>query len=369
MKHIMSYITLLLTFMLVTSCEHRPLVDLNVTTGKYVRIYINEQIKNVTYGFYAEDIVKPEFINPGVMRVVLCDRETGRMVSERYLQNYGRDERGYYLDCYIGAPVGEYRLMVYNFGTETTQVRNEGNCFGTEGYTNHISMQYYPKLPKPATEPKPNYDQMNLLYEPDHLWTVADDNVLIKETNSPDTLWNSKHDYYTAETIVKSYYIQVKVKGAQWISNTSSLLTGVAGSKLVYKNEMVAEPPAILYFEMRERQRQPVMVPKKDDKGNASGDGEMEETQSAIIYSTFNTWGKLPDVESVFKITFSFNTVGGGNQTETMDITHNFTTEEAINHQWIIIEKEIEIKEPEGGGGGFTPGVDEWEDEEHEIII
>ena len=148
----------------LASCEHRPLRDPDFTTAKYVRIYIDEHIKNITEGFYATDVEAPDFVEPGVMRVVLCDVNTGQMVSERYLQHTGRDERGYYLDGYIGAPEGDYRLMVYNFGTETTQLKVEGNCFGTEGYTNHISMQYYPKLPRPVGAPSPNYDQMNLLY-------------------------------------------------------------------------------------------------------------------------------------------------------------------------------------------------------------
>lgn len=369
MKKMLFNLSALLVLLVATSCEHRPLVDPETGTAKYVRIYIDEHIKNVTEGFYADDIERPEFVEPGVMRVALCDPNTGRVVSERYLQHYDRDERGYYLDGYIAAPAGEYKLLVYNFGTETTQIKNESNCFGAEGYTNHISMQYYSKLPRMFGTSRPNYDQMNLLYEPDHLWTVADDKVVIREYNGADTLRNSDGDFYTASTIVESYYIQVKVNGAQWMSGSSTLLTGVAGSKKLFANEMVTTPPAILYFEMKERQRKTVLVPKKDEEGNVMNNGETEETQSAYLYATFNTWGKLPDTESLFKITFSFVTVGGGNQTETIDITDYFKTEDAINHRWIIIEKEIDIKEPECGGGGFTPGVDDWDDEEHNFIV
>ena len=36
----------------ITSCEHRELTD--PTDIHYVRVYLDEQIKNVTYGFYDE---------------------------------------------------------------------------------------------------------------------------------------------------------------------------------------------------------------------------------------------------------------------------------------------------------------------------
>ena len=100
---------LLCTFLLV-GCEHRELSDPN--TGHYLRIYWDEEIKNVTCGFYDESLNHPEYKRPYVMRVVLADPASGRVVSERYFQNNGEDERGYYIDGYIGAEPGTYNLLV-----------------------------------------------------------------------------------------------------------------------------------------------------------------------------------------------------------------------------------------------------------------
>ena len=60
----------LLLLMLLTACEHRELSDPN--TGHYLRIYVNEQIKNVTCGFYDESLEHPEYQRPYVMRVVFA---------------------------------------------------------------------------------------------------------------------------------------------------------------------------------------------------------------------------------------------------------------------------------------------------------
>lgn len=358
-------ITLLLTVM-ISSCEHEPLYDMN--NAHYIRIYINDSVQNINKDLYHEDVKEKELQLPEVMRVVLCDRNTGQMVSERFLQHVGRDDKGYYIDGYIGAPEGDYKLIAYNFGTETTQIRGEYNFFDMIGYTNHISPMYYPKLPKTAGGQQPSYDQQNILYDPDHLWVVRDDNVKVRDNMYVDTLRAVDGSFYMAETIVETYYIQIKIKGAQWISSSISLLTGMAGSKQMYNNKMIESPPATIYFEMKEREKKTVLVPTPS-KDNKDGN-EYVETETAVIYATFNSWGKLPKEDSYFRITFSFGIFGGGNQTETLDITRLFTNEEAIEHRWIIIDKEIEIKEPEGGGGGgFTPGVDDWDEIETDIIL
>lgn len=362
------YFLLYVTIMMfvITSCEHEPLYDMN--NAHYIRIYVDDSIKNINKDLYSNDIKIKDFSLPEVMRVVLCDKNTGQVVSERFLQHVGRDEQGYFLDGYIGAPEGEYKLLAYNFGTETTQIKDEYNFFEMKGFTNHISPMYYPKLPQITSGPTPGYEQQNILYDPDHLWEITDENVTLKNKLYVDTLKASDGNYYKAETIVDTYYIQVQIKGAQWVSSSISLLTGMAGSKILYNKEMVSNPPATVYFEMQEREKKTVYEPnpKNDEKdGN-----DVVETQVATIYATFNSWGKLPDIESFFRITFSFGILGGGNQTETMDITRLFTKEDAIEHRWIIIDKVIEIEEPENsGGGGFTPGVDEWEDVETDIVL
>ena len=75
MKHAMSYMlraaVLSLLAMAMTFCHRRPLVELSNT--HYIRVYIDEQIKNVTTGFYDETLDKPDYESPEMLRVVLYE--------------------------------------------------------------------------------------------------------------------------------------------------------------------------------------------------------------------------------------------------------------------------------------------------------
>ena len=351
--HILLFLSVLFTTMVIASCQHSPLYDPDNT--HYIRIYLNDSIQNINKGLYHDDVKVKEMHLPQVMRVVLSDKSTGKVVSERFLQHVGRDTQGYYLDGYIGAPQGNYKLMAYNFDTETTHIRDEYNYYDMTGYTNHISPMYYPLLPRPDARTPISYDDQNILYDPDHLWVVTDEDVNIRAQMHIDTIYAAGNHYYKAETIVDTYYIQVRVRGAQWISSSVALLTGMANAKLMHNREMISNPPATVFFEMHERD---------------SMKEEEEKEEEAEIYATFNSWGKIPDVESFLRLTFSFVLSDGSNQTETMDITRLFTNEEAINHRWIIIDKVIVIKTPKGEtGGGFSPEVEDWDDVNTDIIL
>ena len=83
-----------------------------------------------------------------------------------------------------------------------------------------------------------------------------------------------------------------------------------------------------------------------------------------ILYTTFNTFGKIPELKNNLQITFEFITTYGKTYSETFDITEIFATPEAINNHWLLIDHTITIPEPPPGtsGGGFRPIVDDWGD-------
>ena len=66
---ILQLLSLVTMAFLLLSCEHRPLHD--PYNGHYVRVYIDEHIKNVTYGFYDESREKPVYKRPNVLRIML----------------------------------------------------------------------------------------------------------------------------------------------------------------------------------------------------------------------------------------------------------------------------------------------------------
>ena len=330
---------------LLTSCEHRELMDPN--TGHYLRIYLDEEIKNVTCGFYDEKLEHPEYKRPKVMRVVLADHVSGRMVSERYFQNTGEDERGYYIDGYIGAEAGTYNLLVYNFGSSVTHIRNGQDFYNMQAYTNPISEFFLQYLPVSRLE----IEDEDILNEPEHLFHVVGEPIVIPKTHKVDTLKNASGDWFEAHSVVKSYYLQLRIKGIEWVTSAVSLLSGMAGATVLHKHDgMVTESPVNIFFGMKYTGMQTV----RDGTGS-----------TAVLYATFSTFGKVPDVDSELMLNFEFVRKDGTSHVEKIDITDEFYTQLAIEKQWILLEHEIQITPPEGGGsggGGLTPGVDKWED-------
>jgi hypothetical protein len=88
-----------------------------------------------------------------------------------------------------------------------------------------------------------------------------------------------------------------------------------------------------------------------------------------VAYASFNTFGKLKDVEGFIEVTFEFNTVFETTQIETIRVTDMFETEQVKDKRWIIIDKVIEIIPPEGATGGMSPGVNNWENIEGNITV
>ena len=171
-----------------------------------------------------------------------------------------------------------------------------------------------------------------------------------------DTLKTASGDWFKAHSVVKSYYLQLRIKGIEWVTSAASLLSGMAKSTVLHKHDgMVAENPVNLFFTLDYTGKQTV----RDGTGS-----------TAILYATFSTFGKVPDVESNLTLNFEFMRKDGTSQVVKLDITDEFYTELAKEKQWILLDHEIVITPPEEEvSGGMTPGVDEWEDIETEVQI
>lgn len=363
MKRIMIIFFLALA---VVSCEKRPLMELSNT--HYVRVYVDETIKNVTCGFYNDMYARPEYDSPDVLRLVLADPQTGEVKAERFLRNCGNDGKGLYYDGYIVADPGRYTLMAYNFDTESTIIKSYNNHRDAKAYTNEIASHLRTKIAsrsKKLDQSGTSSEQASLperiVYDPDHLFAANCGEVIIPYVEKVDTLFNEVGEHFKASSIVKSYYLQVKVKGMQYATSSVGLMTGLAGSAWMSGAGMDESDPVTVYFEM-----QPGETP-------AAGMVKSEDDDSVVtIYTTFSTFGKIPDVTNELEITFDFMTVYGESHSETLDVTEVFSEDVAIDNQWLLLNHTIEIPEPPpstGGGGGFSPGVEDWGDVNADITI
>lgn len=341
------YILLLLLF--VASCQHRPLVEMQDL--HYIRVYLNDDIKNITSGVYNPSLSSPTFEYPKVFRVALCDVNSGDIVAERYLQNSGRDNNGYYLDGYITAPPGNYNLFGYNFDTESTHVLHKDNFYDALAYTNGVSEQYLARLPQWVRANNSQGLANTIYYEPDHLFIISEENYRVSYTGA-DTLKAPNGGNFKAESLVYSYYIQMEIEGAKYVNGISAVLSGMVESTTIHNTAITTLNGIKVYFDMMTSQE------------NSNG--------IAYLYTTFNTFGKLKTEESLLNIVFELISADGRKQTENLDITPIFESEEAKNNQWILLNYKVKITPPppiEGDEGGFKPGITDWEDEQEDIII
>ena len=345
-------LSLMLALLVYAGCEHRPLEMRQYEENIFVRVYYDENIRNVSFGFYDESKKRPEYSSPKMMRVAFFDNVSDKLVSERYLYDCGRDERGYYIQGKMNVPNGKYNMLAYNFDTNEIETRNNNSYYAMSAYTNALSESEANRFFSSRGD-----DATNICRQPDHLFVAKVEDVEIDKPiyyEAPDTIKNNTGTYPVAETIVKTYYLQFNIKGVEHVRSAVALISGMAGSKNMHSNEMVKDDVASIYFNLNNGK----------DKARTSDD-------IAVAYASFNTFGKLPHTEGYLDVTFEFNTIYNTVQTETFRITDIFETEMAKENQWIIIDKVIEIIPPEDAdtGGGMSPGVTDWEQIEGSITI
>ena len=92
----------------------------------------------------------------------------------------------------------------------------------------------------------------------------------------------------------------------------------------------------------------------------------IDEKAVEVLYATFTTFGKIPELTSELTLNFEFSKSDGSTQVETIDLTETFKTQLAIENQWLLLDKEITISKPVGSGG-IDPGVDGWKEEEADL--
>ena len=347
MRHFLYTLYVCLCSAVLSSCEHRVLTD--PTNVHYVRVYLDENIKNVTYGFYNESYDHPEFTRPLNMMACLADSQTGEIVSEGILKYQGNDARGNYIDGYVAAPSGEYNLLVYQLGSPHTLIKQAGNYFSMHAYTTAVSERVLGYLAQTSKV----IDSDKIMQEPDHILVTRCNDIQIKHSEKVDTLKTADGDFFTARSIAKSYYLQLNIKGVQWVKSASAVLSGLSGSSLLCEEDgMVETDPVNLYFNMQY---------------NGSQKRASSENPAEVLHATFTTFGKIPDLTSELTLNFEFTKSDGSSQVESIDITEVFKTPMAIENQWLLLDKEITITKPIGGSGGMDPGVDGWKEEEADL--
>lgn len=322
----------------LVSCERRPLTEPDFKTRVDVQIRI-KAIANVTCDVYNSKIQIPT-IEPEVLRVMFYDLDDDRMVGESFISDIGMTDEG---ETSISGEVsiipGDYRVMVYSFGTESTLISKYDSWEKCNAYTDPLSTEMLKTLALKHPD-----DGQHIHYQPDHLLVARSENESIPWHSGTHVI------HATASSVVESYYLQVKVDGLEYVSSARAVLTSMADNVPLATAQPDFSSPVSLYIPLQ----------KSDDDG------------SPVVCNVFNTFGRVPDSVNDLEVTFDLKTVDGRTVVKSFDISDLFLSEACINHNWLLVEETIVVPPPPdpgpgNTGGGFDPSVNDWENENHEI--
>ena len=347
MNKIILYILFLCALAVVSvSCERRPLVDISEKVKVRVLLNVNN-IPNVTAGLYNPNVKVPD-VFPKIIRVMFYDSYTDEVAAQGFISKRVVDEDGReYIEGDVIVYPGTYDLVCYNFDTPTTLVRDENNWNTITAYTSEISEKLYSRFNTRSEDANPR-----IYYAPDHLLVAREDNVDVPEHTNIITISTE------ANTVIDTYYIQLRLVNGRYASDATAVITDLAPSNRFAPNERNYKEYAGTFFEMQR-----------------SVDARIRATNQDVLCAVFNTFGKRPDeiapsLESKLYVTFNVITVDGKKVEMTFDMDSIFKTKQAIENHWLLIDKEFVVPKPDNpSGGGFNPSVDEWNKEEGSLDI
>ena len=312
MKKTIIYIVAVI--LVLSGCQRRPLTEGDFAV--YLKIELDKNIVNHT-------VEK----DPSLMRCIFYNSDNGAFVTQAFLPPEG--------GVVNLVPSRTYNVLVYNFDTESTWIKEENWYHNIYASTSLIPDSFKTKL-----RSRSNPDEEDLLYDPDHLFVGRLENVFIpaRSVEAEMVTLNVK-----AQTIVQSWKIELdKVTGTENISSIAGVITSLS-SKSYFGLGTLSSEIGSVYFD------NPVV------------------NENGTLNAGFNTFGRNPDCKEPQILSLVFIDVAGKGKTFNFDVTDQMIDNK---EQIIRLEAEIDIPKPmTDGSGGFVPKVDEWEDINTDIII
>lgn len=328
---------------MVGGCQRIPLYERTTTVNLQLNLKtdidtdIDMSVDNELETEYKEKINgrMPEYVE-----ALFYDAATNQLVMSQILPPEGGT---------FEVPSGKYDIVVYNFGTESTQVSSLGYRLDAEAFTTDITKQMVHKMFGAAvndgsdtkTDSK-GYEDDPIIHEPDHLYVANKTGVEVPAFTGKDVSVTIHAD---ASTILDVYSMEVLgIKGVENIEKVDAFITGQIKSN---------------YFGQRQRNDDPatLYVTMKPDKENNR------------LYTVFGTFGKLAGESNNVYLDITVTDSGGGQYRYIYDVTDQFDDPDNKNNKLIIEGEEIDIPAASQGGGGFDPTVKDWEEEIYEVPL
>lgn len=320
---------------MLCGCEFRPLEEPGFGTEVNVTVNV-EAVMNVTCDIYNEKIPVPE-IFPDAMHVVFYDENEDYAVSESFITGKMQEtDNSCMMHGKINVQPGTYKMLAYTLGTVDTEVVNYRSWSNIQAKAKmegeYIQQEYNARL---AEEGRAAGVVSRM---PEHIVVARNEKEFIPYHAGEHTI--KAH----AATVVESYYLQVKVEGLEYVKGAKAYLSGMASGNLLATDTKIESPAAILHI--------PLL--KSTDQG------------VPVLCNVFNTFGRNQEAVNELSVTFDLTTIEGNVVSRTFDITDLFHSEACIKHHWLLVDEVIKV---EADGGGFKPGVGEWEEEDHDVFF
>ena len=281
---------------------------------------------------------KIEGVVPTYYEVLVYDAVTDDLVSSNIV-----GEKGGSLSIFPG----DYHLVIYSFGTESTQLKDLHNRDLANAFTTDITASkgqiIKSKVNKSdAKSTSKGYEDDPIINEPDHLYTSNEMDVTIDAFIGGE---QSVTIRTTVSSILDVYSLEVlNINGAENIEKVEAFVTGQIMSNYFGIDERDSSP-ATLYVDMS------------------------VDVKNSRLYTVFNTFGKLPGEQNNIFLDITVTDSGGGQYRYVYDVTDQFDDPDNKDHRLIIEGEMIDIPKAEFGGGGLDPSIDEWEREDIDVPL
>ncbi len=281
---------------------------------------------------------KIDGVQPTYYEVLVYDVVTHDLVSSHIV-----GENGGTLSLFPG----NYHFVLYNFGTESTQVSDLHHRMEAEAFTTDITVSKSEMIKSMSANSdlksvSKAYEDDPIIHEPDHLYVANEMDIFIEAFQGRE---EEVTIHTTASSILDVYSLEVlNVKGVENIEKVEAFITGQILSNYFGRQERNGSP-ATIYTEMT------------------------PDAQNSRLYTVFNTFGKLPGEDNKIFLDITVTDSGGGQYRYIFDVTDQFDDTGNINHKLVIDGGMVDIHEASQGGGGFSPSVDEWEKEEIDVPL
>ena len=138
-KRILNCLLCVLPLLLTCSCEFRELEEMKFQTDIQVDVDINA-VLNVTCDIYNE-LIPPPAIESEVFRVLFFDTKEDKLVGDSFIYDSFVDpvtgNKG--VRGKVSIMPGDYRILIYTFGTESTLIENYDSWDKSLAYTSALS--------------------------------------------------------------------------------------------------------------------------------------------------------------------------------------------------------------------------------------